>query len=66
MATIEGDYTADYTFTRGSYGKYIDFSTQMGLCIPKQCSIDNVKSAIEPLLIRYAEEAHWANPTVKY
>lgn len=27
LATINGDYSADYTFTRGSYGKYIDFST---------------------------------------
>jgi hypothetical protein len=38
----------------------------MGLCIPKQCSIDDVKSAIEPLLLRYATEAHWQNPTVEY
>ena len=27
LATIKGDYSADYPFTRGSYGKYIDFST---------------------------------------
>ena len=66
LATIKGDYTADYSFTRGSYGKYIPFSTQMGLCIPKQCSIDNVKANIEPLLLRYAQEAHWENPTVEY
>lgn len=38
----------------------------MGLCIPKQCSIETVQHAIEPLLIRYAEEAHWANPVVEY
>ena len=35
LATIKGDYTADYAFSRGSYGKYIDFSTQMGICVPK-------------------------------
>jgi len=35
LATINGEYSADYPFMRGSYGKYIDFSTQMGLCVPK-------------------------------
>ena len=27
LATINGDYTADFPFMRASYGKYIDFST---------------------------------------
>lgn len=38
----------------------------MGLCVPKQCNIDDIKLNIEPLLIRYASEAHWVNPTVEY
>ena len=38
----------------------------MGLCVPKQCSVDDVKNAIEPLLLRYATEAHWQNPSVEY
>ena len=66
LATINGDYTAEYPFFRASYGKYIDFSTQVGLCVPKQCSVDSIKTSIEPLLLRYAEEAHWQNPTVQY
>ena len=66
LATISGEYTGEHAFTRGSFGKYIDFSTQMGLCIPKQCGIENVKTSIEPLLKRYAIEANWANPKVEY
>ena len=66
LATISGEYTADYTFTRGSYGKYFPFSTQVGVCVPKQCTVDEVTQAISPLLIRYAEEAHWQNPTVLF
>lgn len=27
LATINGEYSADYPFMRGSYGKYIPFST---------------------------------------
>ena len=27
LATINGDYSADYPFTRASYGKYIPLST---------------------------------------
>jgi len=38
----------------------------MGICIPKQCSVENVTNAIEPLLVRYAKEANWENPTVTY
>lgn len=38
----------------------------MGICVPKQCSIDAIVQNIEPLLLRYAREAHWENPTVTY
>ena len=38
----------------------------MGICVPKQCNIDDIKKNSEPLLIRYASEAHWENPTVTY
>lgn len=38
----------------------------MGLCVPKQCSIADITKNIEPLLVRYAAEAHWENPTVTY
>ena len=38
LATIKGEYIGEYPYTRGSFGKYLDFSTQMGLCVPKQCN----------------------------
>lgn len=28
--------------------------------------MDDIKAHIQPLLVRYAEEAHWVNPTVEY
>ena len=38
----------------------------MGLCIPKQCTVENVKQSIEPLLMRYATEAHWNVKSINY
>ena len=67
LATISGDYSADFPFSRGSFGKYFDdFSIQMGLCVPQQCDLQQIKDHIEPLLVRYAEEANWENPRVDY
>ena len=34
------------------------------MCVPKQCSKAEVESHIGPLLIRYAEEAHFTNLTI--
>jgi hypothetical protein len=35
LATISGEYTGSFPFTRGTYGKYYTFSPQMGICVPK-------------------------------
>jgi hypothetical protein len=66
-ATVSGDYVGDYSFERGVFGKYIDnFSTQVGICAPAQCTTDDIEKAYTPLLTRYAEEAYWDNTVVKY
>ena len=66
LATVNGTYTGDNVFTRGSYGKYMGFSTQMGLCVPEQCSREDITKTIGPLILRYARNAHWENPTVSF
>ena len=37
MATVHGDYDQKNKplFTRGTYGKYSNFTTRLGLCMPK-------------------------------
>ena len=66
MATVEGTYTGENMFTRGSYGKYLGFTTQMGLCVPLQCDVAAVQKTIEPLIVRYARNAHWEDPVVTF
>ena len=34
--------------------------------MPWQCNVDDVKLAIEPLLVRYAQDAYWTNTNVTY
>jgi hypothetical protein len=65
LADIAGDYSdIDYTFTRGTLGKYFDFRTQMGLCVPRQCTTDEIYDVFAPLLTQFAENALWKEPTV--
>lgn len=65
LATLTGNYKGSYSFDRGVFGKYLPtFSTQVGICAPKQCTVDNVTDAYMPLLRRYAEEAYWTEPEV--
>jgi len=43
LATVKGDYSGPFQFTRGGIGKFSDgFKTRMGLCFPKQCTADEV------------------------
>ena len=43
LATVRGTYTGQIEFTRGGIGKYTDgFTTRMGLCFPKQCTVKEV------------------------
>jgi len=66
LATISGNYEGTIPFNRGTFGKYLPFSTQMGLCIPQQCEVNSVVNNLEPLLVRYAAEAHWTDIKVDY
>ena len=34
LASIQGTYTGEFPFTRGTFGKYQPFSPQVGLCVP--------------------------------
>lgn len=39
LATVNGNYSGNYQFTRGGIGRFTDgLSTRMGLCFPKQCT----------------------------
>lgn len=65
LATVTGDYEGDYPFDRGVFSKYLHrFSTQVGICAPAQCSVENITRAYEPLLTQYARTAQWSNPKV--
>ena len=56
-----------FPFTRGSFGKHQKFSTQMGFCIPAQCSADVIEKALEgPIVLKYAEAAGWENAKVSW
>jgi len=35
---MKGNYTGQAQFTRGGVGKFHNFSTFMGICIPRQCT----------------------------
>ena len=65
LASLTGDYVGDYAFPRGTFGKYTPFTTQMGLCVPKQCSVEQVSAAFEPLMTQYAANAGWTNTKVE-
>jgi len=54
-----GDYDADFPFSRASFGKYYDFQAQIGLCFPKQCTTDEIKSAMDPLFLRWGANSQW-------
>ena len=67
LATVRGSYKGAVDFTRGGEGKYTDgFTTRMGLCFPKQCTIDEVRSFTEELILGYASGVGWKDATVDY
>ena len=43
LATINGKYIGTARFTRGGSGKFVDFSTRLGLCVPKQCNMADLQ-----------------------
>ena len=44
FVTINGNYSGPALFTRGAQGKYTPFSAKVGMCVPKQCTLDDMKS----------------------
>jgi cbb3-type cytochrome oxidase subunit 3 len=65
LATLTGEYEGDYPFARGVFSKYLNtFSTQVGICAPAQCSVENITRAYEPLLTQFATTAQWKNPRI--
>ena len=50
-ATVTGDYVGSFPYARGAFGKYLpNFVTQMGICAPKQCSVENITHAYGDLI----------------
>lgn len=67
MATVTGKYKGSVDFTRGGIGKYTKgFSTRMGLCFPKQCSLDEVRYFTEDLINTYATGVGWQDVNIAY
>lgn len=38
LVTMDGNYDQNTTFTRGTIGRFKNFSTNLGLCMPMQCT----------------------------
>jgi hypothetical protein len=38
----------------------------MGLCVPWNCDAEDINEMIGPMLLRYAADAHWKNPSVTF
>lgn len=62
-----GNFTGDYEFTRGSVGKYTGgFSTNIGLCLPKECTADDVRNMTEELMLGHLHLIGWPNASMTY
>jgi len=67
LATVSGQYKGEIDFTRGGEGKFTNgFSTRMGLCFPKQCTTEDVRTYTEELITGYATGVGWTNVSVSY
>lgn len=67
LATVNGDYGGPFEFSRGGFGKYTGgFATHMGLCFPKQCTMDEVEGYTKELIKGYAEGIGWNNVVISY
>ena len=67
LALISGEYnsTETYDFARGGAGKFLKYSTMTGLCVPKECTSDDLK-LIDSHFINQAVSANWTNVAVSY
>ena len=67
LATVSGTYDGKIEFTRGGMGKFSNgFGTRMGLCFPKQCTVDEVRYFTQDLIVGYAEGVGWKDVKVDY
>ena len=67
LATVKGDYSGPYKFTRGGSGKYTDgLETSMGLCFPQQCTKEEVMFYTHDLIKGYAEGVGFSNVELEY
>lgn len=67
LARVNGNYTGILDFSRGSIGKYTNgFSTAIGLCLPKACTITDQRFMTEDLILGPAKALGWENATVSY
>jgi hypothetical protein len=67
LATVKGTYNGQIEFTRGGIGKFSNgFGTRMGLCFPKQCTLDEVRYFTEDLIKGYATGVGWSDVSVEY
>lgn len=67
LAKVHGKYNDDITFTRGGIGKFSDgFSTNMGLCFPQTCTVEEIRGITEDLIKGYADGIGWSEVSVSY
>jgi len=66
MVTIDGDYSPkNPLFTRGAFGKYSNFSSRIGLCMPLQCNetdmrkMDDYYKTLERIAPQMGNETYW-------
>ena len=66
MVTIDGDYSPkNPLFTRGAFGKYSNFSSRIGLCMPLQCNETDMRK-MDDYYKWMAQNASWENVSVSY
>jgi len=66
LANITGVYQGDYRFPRGGQGKFVPYSTVMGLCVPNVCTDENLEKRLSNTIIRMANNSNWTNVSVSY
>ena len=63
---MKGNYIGKNLFTRGGIGKFHNFSTFMGICIPRQCTQDDLNNYATEHFKAMAHFASWENVTVEF
>ena len=67
LTTIYGRFTGNFTFTRATLGKYMKgFSTQIGLCLPMQCKINEIADIFDDFIKSHAQNLGWQDVQIFY